>query len=90
MLFYSKISICGGSNMSISDKSFYHGAVLYEITQSEQFTSINRVPNFDSSCTYLLNCNIGLYVKYSTLNISPWQFTFTKEHQNEVRRLFDL
>jgi hypothetical protein len=78
--------------LSISEKSFYHGAVLYEITEDEHFTSINKVPNLRSSSAYLLNASIGLFIKYATTkdNFGSWRFTFTQDHQYEIRKLYDF
>lgn len=77
--------------MSISEKALYHGAALYEITQSNEFKSINRssIPKLNHLSVYQLNQDTGLYIKYNTSDYSPWRFTFTPEHQDEVRRLFD-
>jgi hypothetical protein len=76
--------------MLISERSFYHGAALFEITESEHFTSINRVPHVTSPYTYQLNHNTGLYIKHCTSEQSPWKFTFSSEHQEDVRRIFDI
>lgn len=75
--------------MSIRDRAFYHGAALAGITDHDEFTAINRVPNLDSPSAYIINNNIGIYIKHSTAIDTPWRFTFSPEHQNDVRRLYD-
>jgi len=75
--------------MSIPERAFFHGAALFGITESEHFTSMNKVPNLDSPSAYLLNHDTGLYVKHTADDDSPWRFTFAPEHQDDVRRLFD-
>lgn len=75
----------------ISQRSFYHGAVLAEITEDEHFTSINKIPNIASSSAYQLNHNTGIYIKYTATNAGGnWKFTFSPEHQNVIRKMFDI
>lgn len=77
--------------MPIPQKSFYHGAVLAEITEDRHFTSINKVPSLNSSSAYQINHNIGVYIKYTTItNSGSWRFTFAADHQDEIRRLFEF
>lgn len=77
--------------MSIPQRAFYHGAVLAEITENEHFTSINKIPNIASTSAYQLNHNIGIYIKYTTTNQNgSWRFTFAPDHQDVIRRMFDI
>lgn len=76
--------------MGISQRSFFHGAVLAEITADTHFTSINQVPNIKSPNAYQLNHNIGIFVKYSNTDSDSWRFSFSPEHQNHVRKLCDI
>lgn len=76
----------------IPEKDFYHGAVLAAITESDNFSSINKVPHLTkhSSHAYLLNHNTGIFVKHTTTKINgAWKFTFPPDHQSAVRQLFD-
>jgi hypothetical protein len=75
--------------MPIPERAFFHGAALFEITESEHFTSMNKVSDIDSPSAYLLNHDTGLYVKHTTEDGGPWRFTFTPDHQDHFRRLFD-
>jgi hypothetical protein len=77
--------------MTVSQRSFYHGAALYEITQDNHFTSINRLPNLDCSSAYQLNHDTGIYIKYATTGSNAsWRFTFSPEHQREIRKIYDI
>lgn len=77
--------------MTITQKAFFHGAALYEITQDEHFSSINRMAHVASSSAYLLNHNTGIYIKHTTVEYETnrWRFTFAPEHQEVVRKMYD-
>jgi hypothetical protein len=62
---------------------FYHGAVLVKIVQSDKKTTINSYPSHSRS-SYVVNSNIGLYIKHSSNRLSPWSFSFSKSHQDEI------
>jgi len=53
--------------MTISQRSLYHGAALFEITSDPHFTSINKVPRLGSASAYQLNHDTGLYIKHATV-----------------------
>lgn len=77
--------------MSIPQRLFYHGAVLAAIAEDEHFTSINKIPNITSSSAYQLNHNTGIFIKYATTNHGgSWSFTFSPEHQDVIRKMFDI
>lgn len=77
--------------MSIPQRSFYHGAVLAEITENDNFTSINRVPNIKSTSAYQVNHNMGIFIKYTTTgDLSKWRFTFTPSQQDIIRKMFNI
>lgn len=68
------------------DFHFYHGAVLCRVIHSGKTKSIIPYPS-NCNASYIINQNIGLYVKYSTKRMSPWRFTFGKEHQSEIEEM---
>ncbi len=74
--------------MPISDYHFYHGAALSLIVSEGQFTGLARIED-TAGVAYAVNHDIGLYMKHSTMEESPWQFTFTPEHQQSMRRLYE-
>jgi hypothetical protein len=65
----------------------YHGTVLARLVHSADGTqSIGIFPGL-SNASYILNEKIGLYIKYSAKRMSPWQFTFKREHQIEIETM---
>ncbi len=62
----------------------YHGLVVLKIVRSAQ-SSISFAKK--NSNSYIINKNAGLYIKYSSKRLSPWTFTFRKEHQDEILSL---
>ena len=72
--------------MSIAEYHFYHGAALSVLVSRIEFTGLSRIT--DIGPAYAVNNVIGLYIKHSTIKLSPWQFTFTQDHQSEIRKLF--
>lgn len=68
----------------IKEFEFYHGAVFAKLLHDhEDAVSIKPYPTPGNS-SYIVNDTIGIYIKYSKKRMSPWQFSFTKEHQNEL------
>lgn len=75
--------------MPFDDYHYYHGAALNIIAEQSAFSSINKFPGIDSRAAYLLNHNIALFVKHSTVEGLKWRYTFTPEHQDVIRKLFN-
>ena len=63
------------------DLEKYHGLVILKIIRMNPF-SINFLKKNANS--YVMNDKIGLYIKHSSRRVSPWVFTFKKEHQDEI------
>ena len=70
----------------IKEFELYHGAVLTKIAQSDAHTVINPYPT-PSRCTYLINNKIGLYIKHSSKRLTPWGFSFLRQHQDEIQHM---
>lgn len=68
----------------IREFEFYHGAALLEIVHASDVNLFIRNYPSKSNCSYVLNDAVGLYVKHSTKRMAPWQFTFLKDHQDEI------
>lgn len=66
----------------------YHGAALALIAEHEQFSSINKLREFDARSVYVINHDRALYVKHCTADDNAWNFTFAPEHQETIRELF--
>jgi hypothetical protein len=64
---------------NIADYHFYHGAALSLIVSEGSFTGLARMQDIGAS-VYAINHDIGLFIKHSTIDISPWQFTFLADH----------
>lgn len=67
----------------IKDFQFYHGAALGGLIRANQGITL-RAYKTKSNSSYVINDTVGLYIKYSTKRMPPWQFSFTKEHQDEI------
>ena len=67
-----------------NDLEKYHGLVILKIIRATQ-SSISFAKK--NSNSYIINKNVGLYIKYSSKRLSPWTFTFKKEHQDEILSL---
>jgi hypothetical protein len=67
---------------------FFHGAALVKIIHSGHFKTVELFAK--SNAAYLVDEKIGLYIKYSHKRISPWVFTFDKDHVREIKEMNDL
>lgn len=70
----------------IRNFEFYHGAALARLIHSTKPVKIRLYPS-GSNASYVVNETIALYLKHSANRMSPWNFSFQKEHQNEIFRL---
>lgn len=72
----------------IKEFEFYHGVVFSKLIHNPncKITSI-KLYNHRSNSSYILNNNVGIYIKYSTKRLTPWRFSFQKIHQGEILEL---
>jgi len=70
----------------IHEFEFYHGAVLAKIALDGRDASIRSYES-PSRSSYVIDGKIGLYIKHSTSRLTPWTFSFTKEHQDEIKKM---
>lgn len=61
----------------------YHRLALSKLIHFNKLVSIKLYPT-QSNSSYILDDGIGLFIKYSTKRMSPWRFSFLKEHQDEI------
>jgi hypothetical protein len=61
----------------------YHGLVLARLVRATQPVRIGCV----SRSAYVIDDAVGLYIKYSTNRMSPWPFSFSRAHQEELEGL---
>lgn len=66
----------------------YHGVVIREVVVCSPSTvNIEAADHFGRVNSYLIDGNVGLYVKHSSKRMTPWQFTFHDEHIGEIHEL---
>ena len=76
--------------MPINEYEFFTGVVLNGLLKYGVAIKIEEFPT-KSSNSFMLNGNkVGIYIKYSKKTISPWRFTFLKEHQEEFQAMSEL
>jgi hypothetical protein len=71
----------------INDFNFFHGAVFTRIIHSWDHAVPISLLHSGSNSSYVIDGKIGIYVKYSAKRMSPWRFSFAKEHQEEIEFL---
>lgn len=68
----------------IKEFEFYHGVIFSRLLHAaKKNISIRAYPTSDNA-SYVINDNIGIYVKYSSKRLTPWRFSFLKRHQDEI------
>ena len=60
----------------------FHGLILARIIQNQP-ACLEKYEGNNSS--YIINDRIGIYMKYSSKRMSPWTFSFSKTHINEIK-----
>jgi len=73
----------------IRDFEFFHGAALAKLVHSGRRMTIATFKG-SSNASYVVNDRCGLYLKHSSSRMSPWSFTFHREHQEEIDELHQL
>lgn len=70
------------------DYQFYHGTLLHEIVITADRELRIELQNLHGRAdTYVIDGSLGLMIKHSTMRITPWSFTFAKDHVDEMRAL---
>lgn len=68
----------------IKEFEFFHGSVFARILHAnDKNISIKPFPS-PSNSSYIINNKVGIYIKYSSKRMTPWRFSFKKEHQDEI------
>ena len=78
--------------MKINQDHLYHGAALTQVAEHPTFKAVNEIAlgGVRSRCAFLINTDIGLYLKYATQTKGPFKeftFTFHKDHLEELNAL---
>jgi hypothetical protein len=67
---------------------FYHGALLHEIITSSGRELRITLRNFSGRPdAFVIDGTVGVLIKFSSARITPWLFTFAKEHVSELYAL---
>lgn len=67
---------------------FYHGALLHELIVTAGCEVRISLRDFHGRPdAYVINGEVGILIKHSTARLTPWLFTFAKEHVGELRVL---
>lgn len=70
------------------DYQFYHGALLHEIIVGAGCEIRIALNDFHGRPdAYVINGEVGLLIKHSAARLTPWVFTFAKEHVVELESL---
>src|SRR5689334_12576936 len=68
----------------IKEFEFFHGLVFARILHGTQRPLSIKPFQSASNAAYVVNDAIGIYIKYSSKRMTPWRFTFMKDHQEEI------
>ena len=65
----------------------HHGAVLTRLIHgANQLISVEQYPS-KSNASYVINGQFGIYIKHCKSRLSPWRFSFAKQHQDDILRM---
>ncbi len=68
----------------IKEFEFFHGVVFSKILHfSNGNISIRQYPNSDNA-SYVIDNDVGIYIKYCSKRLTPWRFSFLKRHQDQI------
>lgn len=68
----------------IKEFEFYHGVVFTKLIHACNGQILFKPYPTASNSSYILNNDIGLYIKHSAKRMSPWRFSMQKIHQDEI------
>lgn len=72
----------------IDEFKSYHGSAFAELIDESNIPIKLFRPNLNNNAYYVLNDNVGLFVKHSTKRLSPWRFTFQSSHVYSLSEMF--
>lgn len=68
----------------MNNSDFFHGAIFSRIVE---FKSVNLEKYSDNNSSYIIDNKTVVYIKYSQKRISPWTFSFSKSHVDEIKKI---
>jgi hypothetical protein len=76
--------------MSIASASYHYGVALFQLLEKDKGLHLSSFPT-QSKNSYSVGKNlVGIYMKYSNKNSSPWTFSFSRQHQEELRIMSEM
>ena len=73
----------------INEFKSYHGSAFAELIDESLVPIKLFRPNLLNNSYYVLDENIGFYVKHSTKRMTPWRFTFLTDHVLELEKIME-
>jgi hypothetical protein len=73
----------------INEFKSYHGSAFADLIDESLVPIKLFRPNSLNNSYYILNDDIGFYVKHSTKRLAPWRFTFHMEHIKDLVGIVD-
>ena len=70
----------------IQEYEIYHGSVFTKLIHYQK-NGVAIKSYSSSNASYVINNSIGAFIKHSKKRLSPWRFSFLKEHQIEIEEL---
>ena len=67
----------------IDEYELYHGAV-FSILLKKRKIEIEPYKS-NNKCSYILGGKNGIFIKHSVKRRSPWYFSFSKNHQDDIK-----
>lgn len=71
----------------IKEYEYLHGVVFSRICSVPEVEVSIRPYDHRGYSSFILNQSTGLYIKYSGKRLTPWGFTLTKSHLDEIREM---
>ncbi|MEX5219436.1 MAG: hypothetical protein NW701_16525 [Nitrospira sp.] len=71
----------------LKEFKFFHGVVFADLIHATGSKLTIRSYSSTSNSSYVINENFGLYIKYSSKRMSPWRYSFKREHQDEIAKM---
>jgi hypothetical protein len=68
----------------IKEFEFYHGVVFSKLIHYSAEPISIKPYSSNSNASYIINDNIGIYIKHCTKRLTPWRFSFQRVHQDEI------
>ena len=71
----------------IRQVEYFYGAAIARLCRESPPTGLSIRMYGEGRSAYVIEEEVGLYIKYSTNRMSPWTFSFQVEHQDEIATL---